>query len=182
VAKKDNVLKIQNAALRYRPAGEAGVERQLTDTSGGGAGSGKKAWGSGAESAASGSSLAEGSAETQHEKTKPSKTGRRETAVSTAEPALAPGQLWQDSQKIQFPAPPSHSVRPGVVWVLDAANKPEPKRVMLGITDGVSTEVVSGNLKQGDKVIVADTSQENAANSSTPGVRSPFGFAPGRHR
>jgi HlyD family secretion protein len=40
-----------------------------------------------------------------------------------------------------------------VVWVLKD-NKPQPRRIRIGITDGTYTEVVSGSLAEGDQVII----------------------------
>jgi HlyD family secretion protein len=42
-----------------------------------------------------------------------------------------------------------------IVWVLGADNKPQPRRIKLGITDGTTTEVIEGDLKEGDVIIVA---------------------------
>lgn len=40
------------------------------------------------------------------------------------------------------------------VWVLGRADTPEVRRVLLGATDGLMTEVASGELREGDRVIV----------------------------
>ena len=72
---------------------------------------------------------------------------------------LAPGQLWNPAEKIQFPNVSRRSTRPAMVWVLGADRKPLPRQVVLGITDGVATEMVSGDLAEGDKIIVADSTQ-----------------------
>lgn len=48
--------------------------------------------------------------------------------------------------------------------------QPRPVRIAAGITDNRLTEVVSGELKEGDAVIVED-SQPPVKNSSTPGMR-----------
>jgi HlyD family secretion protein len=48
------------------------------------------------------------------------------------------------------------------VWVLNADNKPEQVRVKTGESDGTYTEIVSGDLKEGDKVIVAAISKDGA--------------------
>jgi len=87
---------------------------------------------------------------------------------------LAPGQMWDPAEKLRFPTPRHQAVRPGIVWVLNAQKKPEPRRVMLGITDGVSTEIVSGDLKEGDKVIIGDTTQA-VQTTPQPASRPPFG-------
>lgn len=96
---------------------------------------------------------------------------------------LAPGQLWDPAQKLRFPTPRETSrVRPAIVWVLNAQKKPEPRRVLLGITDGVNTEVIAGEVKEGDRVIIGDTSQVPAqAQGGTPApFGRPVGFGPPR--
>ena len=66
------------------------------------------------------------------------------------------------------------------VWVMGANGKPEPRRIKVGLTDGASTEVVEGDLKEGDVVITGQTvtaaskSQNSNAQSAPPG----FGGAP----
>ncbi len=92
----------------------------------------------------------------------------------TSTVTLAPGQLWDPSEKLRFPTPRETSrIRPAIVWVLSAQKKPEPRRVLLGITDGVNTEVVAGEVKEGEQVIIGDTSQVPAQPQS--GAPSPFG-------
>lgn len=49
---------------------------------------------------------------------------------------------------------PFQEVRRGIVWVLGPDNKPQPRVVKLGITDGTATEVIEGDLKEGDTIIV----------------------------
>ncbi len=164
VAERDNALKIPNAALRYLPPGVTREkETKLAGyvQKGGGADSGRK---SPEKSAVARSPLPD--PQSPH-------------MISAALPALAPGQMWAASQKIKFPAPPARVIRPAVVWILDGSGKPQPERVSLGISDGAYTEVVSGPLKEGSKVIVADSAQESTSGNG-PGMRSPFGFGPAR--
>jgi hypothetical protein len=40
-----------------------------------------------------------------------------------------------------------------------AAGTPEPRRLRLGATDGLLTEVVDGDLRQGDRVIIGAESE-----------------------
>jgi HlyD family secretion protein len=57
-------------------------------------------------------------------------------------------------------APASAPVLPGqtrTVWVLGQDGKPQPRRIKIGLSDGVSTEVVEGNLNEGDMVITGQT-------------------------
>ena len=74
-------------------------------------------------------------------------------------PPLAPGQKWNPASKIKM-IPPKRTVqRPGVVYVLNALQKPEPRKVVLGITDGSATELVSGDVHRGDLLIIGDSTQ-----------------------
>ena len=60
------------------------------------------------------------------------------------------------------------------VWVLDQHNQPKPVAVTLGITDGATTEVTGGALKQGDRVIVASLNKKEAGGAASPmGGRGP---------
>jgi HlyD family secretion protein len=72
------------------------------------------------------------------------------------------------------PAEATGKNRPGAkeVWILDATNKPQPVNVTLGLTDGASTEVTGGTLKEGDRLIVASLSKKQATGG---GSASPFG-------
>jgi HlyD family secretion protein len=77
-------------------------------------------------------------------------------------------------------APASAPVLPGqvrVVWVLGQNGKPERRRITVGLSDGSATEVVDGDLKEGDMVITGQqvSSTSKNSNSSTP---PGFGNAP----
>lgn len=50
--------------------------------------------------------------------------------------------------------------------------KPTPVRVLLGITDGSTTEVIGGEIQEGQQVIVAMS--DSAAPNAQPGVANPF--------
>jgi len=78
-------------------------------------------------------------------------------------------------------APPTAPVLAGqtrLIWVLDADGNPQNRRIKVGLTDGASTEVVEGNLQEGEMVITGQTlssaSKANTNQSSAPG----FGGAP----
>ncbi|HSP64413.1 MAG TPA: efflux RND transporter periplasmic adaptor subunit [Pyrinomonadaceae bacterium] len=57
-----------------------------------------------------------------------------------------------------------------LVWVLGADGKPQSRRIKVGLTDGTATEVVEGNLQEGEMVITGQTlsSANKAQTSSTP--------------
>lgn len=77
-------------------------------------------------------------------------------------------------------APASAPVLPGqvrVVWVLGQNGKPERRRITVGLSDGAATEVVDGDLKEGDMVITGQqvsSASRTSTNSTPPG----FGSAP----
>jgi hypothetical protein len=102
-----------------------------------------------------------------------SATADNKKQTSEATTALAPGQKWNPADKIRFAAPKKRTERPGTVWVLNAQQQPEFRRVLLGISDGTSTEVISGEIKAGDLVIVGDSTQ---GGSAPGGQRGGFGF------
>jgi HlyD family secretion protein len=56
--------------------------------------------------------------------------------------------------------------KPGRVWVLSTAGEPTPLSIVLGITDGTFSEVISGDLREGAGVIVEETSSKKSQSSS----------------
>ncbi|MGA2318254.1 MAG: efflux RND transporter periplasmic adaptor subunit [Thermodesulfobacteriota bacterium] len=68
--------------------------------------------------------------------------------------------------------------RPGRVWVLSKEGKPIPASIVLGITDGTFSEVMSGDLREGGEVIVEETSGKKASAQSS--ASSPFMRTPGK--
>jgi len=149
VDQRSNVLKVANAALRYTPPG---VQREDFR----------------------GERMPATTSETETDETP--RFGQR--AQPPAAP-LAPGQKWDPAQKIKFAAPKRTVQRPGVAFVLDAQQKPQPRKVLLGITDGSATEVISGEIKPGDAVIIGDSTQ--SAQTQTAPTAPPFfpGFGRG---
>ena len=76
-------------------------------------------------------------------------------------------------------APASAPVLPGqtrIVWVMGQDGKPDRRRITVGLSDGSATEVVSGELNEGDMVIIGQqvTGANRPASSTPPG----FGNAP----
>ncbi|HEX6625792.1 MAG TPA: efflux RND transporter periplasmic adaptor subunit [Pyrinomonadaceae bacterium] len=66
------------------------------------------------------------------------------------------------------------------VWVLGADGQPQPRRIKVGLSDGSATEVVEGELNEGDVIITGQNvtastrAQSSGATQSAPG----FGGAP----
>lgn len=64
--------------------------------------------------------------------------------------------------------------RPGRVWILSPEGKPVPVSIVLGITDGTFSEVVAGDLREGMEVIVEETSGKKGqgqSGSAPPSMR-----------
>jgi HlyD family secretion protein len=177
VARQDDVLKIPNAAMRYLPPGTT-REQVVEMTRSSGSDRVPAALAKEAEKTASGQASggnlivrrSEDRAANRPARTEsPRPLGRlRDTGQSEPPPDggqadLAPGQMWDPAGKIQFPQQQGWTARPSTVWVLGGQKKPEPRQVLLGITDGTATQVISGELQETDEVIVGDSTQAAAA-------------------
>ncbi len=92
------------------------------------------------------------------------------------------GGILTDEQKQKLKelpdSSPSDQRKPGTVWVLSPEGKPVPVSIILGITDGTFSEVMSGDLKEGGEIIVEETSGRKT--SSQSGSPQPFMRGMGR--
>jgi hypothetical protein len=88
--------------------------------------------------------------------------------------------------KIRFPQAEQLKPTPGMIWVLSAKSEPEPRRVILGITNGRETAVLDGELKEGETVITGELGDEEAAAAAAQqrggAFGNPFGGARGGRR
>jgi HlyD family secretion protein len=78
-------------------------------------------------------------------------------------------------------APPTAPVLAGqtrVVWVFGTNGQPERRRIKVGLTDGASTEVVEGNLVEGEMVITGQTLSSASRTNSNQAAAPGFGGAP----
>ena len=78
-------------------------------------------------------------------------------------------------------APASAPVLPGqirVVWVLGQDNKPERRRITVGLSDGSATEIVDGELREGDMVITGQQISGASRTATTQSTPPGFGNAP----
>jgi HlyD family secretion protein len=160
VDRRDNVLRMPNAALRYVPAAMSAQHAVLAE-------------------------------EENPEMEEPAESmipvrPQAPVSASDRQPAsdndgLAPGQMWRIEDKIRFVAPRHVVNRRAIVWILEPDGKPAHRRVVLGITDGSATEIVSGDIKAGDAVVVGDSSQAGSpASLRGPSLMTPFGGPRGR--
>ena len=61
--------------------------------------------------------------------------------------------------------------RRATVYVLGPDGAPKAVRVMIGITDGTNTELVTGDIKAGDQVVVGLDNRGQNSSSRSPGRR-----------
>jgi len=191
VDNRANVLKIPNAALRFRPAGIAAGEA---------AGAPAPEEGKGAPGPQAGEALRERL--TRELKLSPEQQARLETiqretrekirAIDTedkgerrkqadrlrAESRARIAEMLSPEQRERYEemtaARTGRAVTRGRVWVIDGAGKLKPVAVRTGLTDGTSTELVSGELQEGTPVIIGALEAAKARVQPKGGPR--FGF------
>jgi HlyD family secretion protein len=150
IDERNNVLKVANAALRFMPQ-DVTAQQAGTSQGIGGNGAGRRARQQGDN--ANGNTNAAPSAQSDGQQG----SGERRVAPATA-PVLE-GQTR-------------------LVWVLGQDGKIQARRIKVGLTDGVSTEVVEGNLQEGELVVTGQTisgaNKAQGSQTSAPG----FGAAP----
>jgi HlyD family secretion protein len=188
-AEKPDVLKVPNAALRFRPAGaDQGAPAPGAPRGAGGAGGGIANAGvdAGTGSSGPGPSLPSmrerlvkvlGLGDQQQKKLERILEESRQQMVALRAEPLADPERQRRMEKVReatrvhvreilTPAqaakydeitPPSGGGSRGAVgrvWIVGGDGKPAPVTVTLGISDGNSTEVVRGDVKEGQEVIV----------------------------
>ena len=149
IDERSNVLKVPNAALRFTPQDA----------------SGQRSAGNGGQRGNRGSSQGQTAAD----------AGGSAAAQNRAQ------RSGEGGERASNFAPPSAPVLQGqtrIVWVMGQDGKPQRRRITVGLSDGVSTEVVDGNLQEGEMVITSETiasgSTSQRSQTTTPG----FGGAP----
>jgi len=177
VAQKPNALKVPNAALRFRPAGvEAPASPAPAPAAGGAAASGSASGGPPSaeqirERLVKGLSLTED----QQKKLEPilqesreqlrglqglPDAERRSKAQKIREAQrVRIREILTDEQKTRYDemaasAGEARSGTAGRVWVIGPDGKPAAVSLTLGLSDGASTEVLRGDVREGQDVIV----------------------------
>jgi HlyD family secretion protein len=149
IDERNNVLKVPNSALRFRPTdANANSQRGAGGQGGQGQGQGRRGQGNGQQGNAAGGNGG----------------------------ANAGG----NGDNSNF-APASAPVLPGqtrIVWVMGQDGKPQPRRIKVGLSDGASTEVVEGNLNEGDLVITGQTVSGSGSTSTQQNRPPGFGNTP----
>jgi len=102
--------------------------------------------------------------------------GRRQQSGNGAE-----GTKGANGGEVQFAraTDPVLAGQTRAVWVMGQDGKPQRRRIKIGLTDGAATEIVEGNLVEGEMVITGQTLSSSAAKSNSNQSAAPgFGGAP----
>jgi HlyD family secretion protein len=161
VARRENVLTIPNAALRFKPTLTEKEQADLT------AKMDERRKQREAERGQDGQKPEQPSEQTQAPQTEQKKPGSQT-------PPPAQGQTPQGQTQGQASGSSSTQRRQGqMVWVLVGAKTIEPRYIRTGLTNGRVTEIISGDLHEGDTIVVG----QNDANASktTQTTATPFG-------
>lgn len=163
IDERNDVLKVPNSALRFAPQAADGQQARNGNSNGSRRNAGRR---QGADGAASNNAGAP--------------AGGADTAA--AQQGDGADARQQNGARAQF-ARPTEPVLPGQVrrvWVMGADGKPQPRRIKIGLSDGSATEVIEGELRDGDVVVTGQNVTASAsrtqggAQSTAPG----FGGAP----
>ncbi len=173
VARVENVLTVPNAALRFKPTLTEKEEQDLRA---------KQEERRKQRETERGQGGQEGQAAEQSN-AQPQQQGRegRGGRGNRNEQAGQPGQPAQTNPQAQT-APQGQSGAGGgrrdgqVVWVLTGAKTIEPRFVRTGLTNGRVTEIISGDLHEGDIVVTGQNGGDNGNRQQQP--TSPFGQRP----
>jgi HlyD family secretion protein len=166
IDERNNVLKVPNSALRFTPADASG---QRIGRGGDGAGN------QGGQRRQRATGQSDGANSSASPASQASPTGQ-----SGGQQSSTPQADRQQGGQRNF-APPTAPVLEGqtrLVWVLGQDGKLQSRRIKVGLTDGAATEVVEGNLQEGEMVVIGQTltSANKAQSTQTPAPG--FGGAP----
>ena len=143
VATVRDVLRVANAALRFRP----------TDT------------GEASDAAAGGAPRAGGTEASQG----PATGGGRGGVQGSRSPGSGGGPGPRAASGIAGDAEPGPIQR--TVYLLDATGELVPTRIRTGLSDGRSTEVVEGELEEGDEIVIGLATTRVNTTSGRPPMR-----------
>lgn len=155
IDERNNVLKVPNSALRFAPTDASG---QRIGRSGGSGGSGGGNGGAGGQRR---------------------QGGQQSAATPGGSPSDQQNGAQQGGQS-NF-APPSAPVLAGqtrAIWVMGSDGKLQSRRIKIGLTDGASTEVVEGNLQEGELVVIGQTISGATKAAGNSNAAPGFGGAP----
>jgi HlyD family secretion protein len=105
-------------------------------------------------------------------KLKPGMTANVNVSVAESDNVLAVPNAALRFRPDTAPAPRRNNSGP-VLWKAENGGL-KAVNVQAGVTDGVRTEIVSSDLKEGDVVVVSSTPANGSKSAAAPAARSPF--------
>src|SRR5919198_1465776 len=193
IAERSNVLKVPNAALRFQPAG---AEQQAASQDGSEPRRGDQTQAMQERLTPALALTAEQQARVQEilQKTRQQAMASRQQEASEEERRTRMRQMREqtraqirnvltDEQRQKYAellkdaerqrTEVRTDERPGRVWILNGNGAPESTALRLGISDDTYTEVVSGDLREGQEVITGILTTATRTGSAPPGFGSP---------
>lgn len=182
IDERNNVLKVPNAALRFTPQAESSATGQRGSGGQGSGGQGSGGQGRGSRNSTGGGQNSPGASQNS--------TGANQAPPATGDNAGSgntPGANGSQSpadgsggqrERITPATAPVVSGQTRRVWVLGKDGKPQARRITVGLSDGAATEVVSGNLVEGELVVTGETLSSSAKTQTTTQQAPGFGAAP----
>lgn len=176
IAELRNTLKIPNAALRFRPnGGREDVDKVSGPTSDKGPSSaggpeGARMTGNPASVPGGPGASPEGRMRSPRGKGNENMNGDRKSNKPQTELSVQ----MDPGDKVRFRSASVGREFTQMIWTLDDAKKQlQPHQVKLGITDGMDTAMLEGDLKPGDQIVIGETVDPDKR--SNGGTASPFG-------
>jgi HlyD family secretion protein len=166
VARRDNVLMVPNAALRFKPNLSDKEQQELRDKME------ARRQAREQERGQQGQQQQEGQQSGQQQAQGGQQQGQEHSGQQGQQRGQRGGRDQSDSGGQRRQAQ--------MIWILTGDKKIEPRFVRLGITNGRSTEIIGGDIQEGD-VVVTGQNEPNGGNAPQP-TGSPFGQRPGGFR
>jgi len=152
IDERNDVLKVPNSALRFVPQTADGQQ-----TRAGGNSNGQRRQRQSTDGASNGANAAANAGAASQQ---PNGAAAQADGAATNQ---------QNGARAQF-ARPTEPVLPGQtrrVWVMGTDGKLQTRRIKVGLTDGSATEVVEGDLREGDVVVTGQNVTASSSTSST---------------
>ena len=189
VASTENVLKIPNAALRYRPADTKPEEIQKLLASFPNTVSADTHLSEGKKGSSEGLAASKGGGGTDNGRSSQGSSGTlyrsrsgkmlgKQSGGAQAVVQQSTNERYGINAGLTIHFPQAEALKPtwSMIWVVDSGGQPRPRRVKMGITDGRETAVLDGDLKEGETIITGElNSVEGAPQQTTSPFRGPFG-------
>ncbi len=147
IDERNNVVKVPNSALRFTPQDATGQRSGRSQNRNGN----QSAQGSGQQSAQQQQSPAGSSGDNGAQA-----EGSRQSRITPSTSPVLEGQTRR-------------------VWVMGQDGKPQPRRIKIGLTDGSATEVVEGDLREGE-VVITGQNISGAASTQQSNTQTAPGF------